>query len=160
MGQNDVQYSCEVAMQLVTDSKRVLEPDDCIQIESFMVDALWNKVEPFLKLSPSNGFDVYSLETVRENCKQDIWQLWMIVFDEEIIGCFCTNITDEFDYRIVNCFNLVGKDGRTWAKALDKKICQFAINNGCIGYAAFLRDGVKRIIPELKEVGKMYIRKL
>jgi len=147
-------------MQLVASKEEKLPEIDCIMVEDFMIDAIWPKVLPFLNKNPQNDFDLYDIAEVKTQCKDNLWQLWLLMQDEKIVGCFCTNVGEDSTKRIVNVFNLIGENSRLWVKALDSKICEFARLNGCSHYFAAARDGFRRFVPELKEVGKMYIRRL
>lgn len=147
-------------MQLIASNEEQSPDIDCIMVDDFMVDAIWPKVEPIFKKYPPNDFDVYELDEVHEKCSEGLWQLWLLMKDEMIVGCFCTNIGQDVNNKIVNVFNLVGSDSRHWVKKIDEKICDFVRLNGCKHYFAAARDGFRRYVPELKEVGKMYIRRV
>lgn len=131
----------------------------CIMIEPFMVDELWPKCVPFFEDPEIGDIEFSSIEECYENCRRGIYQLWILMEDDELTGCFMTNIGMASDtVKVVNIFYLSGDGVKTWIAELDKKICEFCVQNDCSFYMCSARKGFSRLVPQLKESGVLYVR--
>lgn len=126
-----------------------------------MVDDMWPKCLPFLE-NPEIGDTEYdSLNDIKDFCKQEYYQLWILMENDNLSGCFLTNIGEASkNTKVVNIFYLCGEGVKIWISELDKKIVEFAKENGCRFYSCAARRGFSRLVPELKETGTLYVREI
>lgn len=140
--------------------KKYIQPY-CIRVEPFMVPSMWSKCLPFLENPDIGDIEYSSLDEVKKDCLEGTTQLWILMKEDDLVGCFLTNVGVASDsVNIVNIFNLSGKDIEVWIKELDDRIVQFCKENNCKYYSYVGRPGFKKYVPELKSPGVFYLREV
>ena len=133
----------------------------CIMVEPFMVDAMWEKCLPFIENPELGDIEYMSPGELKQECLAGYAQLWILMLGDDLVGCFCTNFGEASStVKVCNIFNLAGSGAKLWSKALDEKIAGFAQSHGCSAYMCVTRKGFARLVPELKEAGALFVRKL
>lgn len=133
----------------------------CIMVEPFMIDDMWPKCISFLENPEIGGEELASLEEAKSLCKQGFYQLWILMIDDALQGCFFTNYGEASPGKnIINVFWLCGEAAKTWVKEMDHKMCEWARANNCEHYVTTARRGFARLVPELKDSGTIYVRKV
>ncbi len=131
----------------------------CIKVDPFMIDKIWSKCKPFLENPEIGDVEYTSTEEMKELCKSEEYQLWILMEDEKLTGCFLTNIGEVASgVKMVNLFCLSGGGLKVWIDELDEKVTKFARQNGCIGYSCVARTGFSKFVPELKKLGDFFFR--
>jgi len=129
---------------------------DCIMIPLDMIDIVWDKCAPFLQKAFISPIAVYDLGDIYTNCLKGNWQLWMLLIDEQLVGCFITVLMIESRAKILNILNLGAEGMKYWKDSIQHKITAFAKKHDCISIQAVARKGFSRIVPEIVEIGTIY----
>lgn len=133
----------------------------CIMVEQFLIDELWSKCEKFLNNPEIGEIEFADLDDLKQECKDGICQLWILMQDDELTGCFITSIGEaSANVKVLTLTHLSGEGVKVWIKELDDKVSQFAKINGCKYVSITARRGFARLIPELKEAGTLYVKDL
>lgn len=133
----------------------------CIRVEPFMVNDMWPKCLHFLENPDIGDIEFTSLDDLKEECKELKAQLWILMEDDELKGCFLTNIGYLSDkVKVVNIFHLCGDGVKVWVDHMDKTMVDYAKENGCKFYLTTARRGFSRLVPALKESGVLYAREI
>lgn len=133
----------------------------CIMVEPFMIEDMWPKCIHFLENPDIGGEELASLDEAKELCRQGLYQLWILMEEDELKGCFFTNFGEASPGKnIINIFWLCGDGVKTWVHAMDQKMCEWARANGCKHYVCTARKGFARLVPELKDSGTIYVREV
>lgn len=126
-----------------------------------MIDELWPKCLPFLENPDIGDIEFVSLEDLKQECKELKAQLWILMEDDELKGCFLTNIGYLSDkVKVVNIFHLCGDGVKVWVDHMDRTMIDYARQNGCSYYLTTARKGFSRLVPALKESGVLYAREI
>lgn len=133
----------------------------CIRVEPFLLDSLWEKCLPFLENPEIGEIEYTPLDEVYELCKTEDYQLWILMNGDELTGCFMTNIFQvTAGTNVLNIFYLSGHGVKVWIDELDKKVSEFAIENGCSFYSCIARKGFSKLVSGLEEAGVQYVKDL
>lgn len=134
---------------------------DCLRVEPYLVDGIWEKCSKFLENPDIGDIEFNTPEELKEECIKGYAQLWMIAKGEEVIGAFCTNFGEAAsNVNVCNIYYLSGEGAKVWSKIIDKKVSDFAKENGCSYYMCVARKGFARLVPQLKEAGTLFVRDL
>lgn len=142
-------------------AQKTLENAYCIRVDPFMIDGIWDRCLPFLQNPDIGDIEFLSSEESKKSCIDGEAQLWILMQEDELVGCFLTNIGVVSEgTNIVNIFNLSGTGIESWIKELDRKIVEFCKENNCKYYSYVGRPGFKRYVPELNSPGVFYLREI
>lgn len=133
----------------------------CIRVEDFLIDDVWERCIPFLENPEIGEIEFTSLDSVKAEVIEGNYQLWILMQDDALSGCFLTNISEVANgIKIVNIFYLSGQGVKIWIQELDDKIVEFCKENGCKFYSCTARRGFSKLVPKLEEAGTLYVRKI
>ena len=150
MGHNDVRDNGKMTTE---------KTPYCIIVQPFMIDEMWDKCLPFLENPDIDELEFDDLDELREQCKRTESQLWIIMLDDDLKGCFITTLGEHSSgIKVINMSYFSGEGIRLWADTVDKAMIEFGIKNNCRYYSFIGRRGFSKMVPALKESGVLYLR--
>ncbi len=113
------------------------------------VDVWWPYVKEYLSSALEQSLGEYSLEDIRNACKEADMQLW-IKTDKDVLGACVTKINTYPQKKILVLLLLGGKGFIEWTDEGNVLMSSFAKENNCDYLQVFGRKEWTRRLKELK----------
>lgn len=122
---------------------------DLYKIPVERIDNIWTRISPYIASFVSRSFGRYEIEDVLGAVRDGIFQIWVVVSQDEIRAVLITQIYDFPRLRELQIIMCAGKNRHEWFHLL-KKIENYAADIKAQRISAVIRLGWQK---ELMNVG-------
>lgn len=119
-------------------------------IPSELVDRFWKYAEPYVKRALDHTSGEFTPTDIRDYCRNQVIQLWLIAEGERVIGACTTEIVVYPQRKHCRVVTLGGTKAPEWTSLLDTILAAWAKEQGCVAMEAFVRKGY---VPVLGKYG-------
>ena len=119
-----------------------------VQFTKGEVDKIWPLVKKLVQKACVRAGGFVNEEHIKEYCKQDKMQLWVVITENNEVLCVCvTEIREYPNYKVCDTKIVTGKRYKDWFHYVDK-IAEWAKKQGCKKMEIFSRPGYVRMFKE------------
>lgn len=134
------------------------KPITITQLPSDKLDLVWPQISKLITRNFHHRINTMTSDDFYLPIKNDEMQLWIIKEESDIIAELVTSVTAGFPDSVLSIVSLAGSKLKNWVYMMDEVLINYAKEQGCKGYEAIMRHGFSRILPQLVEDGRLYVR--
>lgn len=118
-------------------------------IPSFLIDKFWPLAEPYIKRALERGHGEWEPQDIKDACRDQIMQLWLVSDNDKVIGAVTTQIVIYPRRKHCRIVTLAGSRAQEWISDSAKIVFDWAKQQGCEAVEANVRKGfVPRLVAD------------